>query len=90
MSTGSVIYPDLSYRTRVTFLINYFQHRFQRTSPQEIQQKFLHAVQEPKETIEEWGHRLDTIVAEMRNFDMQLFFEDYIAQWIKGVRNARN
>ena len=71
------------------FLINYFQHRFQCTSPQEIQEKFLHAVQESNETIEEWGHRLNTIVTDMQNFGMQLYFEDYITQWIKGVRNVR-
>ena len=88
MLRNQVTFSDLSERTQLAIVIVHFFHRFQKDTPQSVWDDFSYAAQEPTESIEDWGDRLEKLVLKLARFGVQVSFDEYLEQWVTGTRDG--
>ena len=83
-----VTFSGLSERTQLAIVIVHFFRRFQQDTPQTAYDDFLYSAQEPSESIEVWGDRLNKMVMKLARFGIQITFDDYLEQWSTGTKDG--
>ena len=83
-----ITFSGLSERTQLAIIIVHFFRRFQQDTPQTAYDDFLYSAQEPSESIESWGDRLNKMVMKLSRFGIQISFDDYLEQWSTGTKDG--
>ena len=78
---GQAMYSTLAPRVQLAILITYFHRQFQVRTPDEAYNAFRFASQRMDETIEDWGKRIDRMVARVQRFGMNINFGQLLTKW---------
>ena len=81
-------FPDLSERTQLAMVIVHFFRQFQKDTSQTVLDDVLYSAQEPSESVEAWGDRLDRMVMKIVRFGLDISFDEYLEQWSTGTRDG--
>ena len=81
---GRATYSTLAPRVQLAILITYFHRQFQVRTPDEAYNAFRFSSQRMDETIEDWGKRVDRMVARVQRFGMNLDFGQLLTKWRTG------
>ena len=85
---NQVSFADLSERTQLAIVIVHFFQRFQKDTPQSVWDDFSYSAQEPSESIEAWGDRLEKMVLKLARFGVYVSFDEYLEQWATGTKDG--
>ena len=77
---GRATYSTLTSRVQLAILITYFHQQFQVRTSDEAYNAFRFVSQRMDETVEDWGKRIDRIVARVQRFGMNLNFGQLLAK----------
>ena len=79
---GNATFSTLSPRVQVAIVITYFHKHFQVRTPDEAYHAFRFSSQHPDESVEDWGKRVDRMVARLQRFGMNINFGQLLAKFL--------